>query len=272
MSRQRSGLLRRSRTISQINGIVAAEDDPNVRFGSHAFRLAWDFTKVAQSAVGAADFGFSSLIYAHVVQPTKIGFWLNVPESLSNDDSQLKMIFVGGITEVTDTTQTEETNKENAYYDMDAEGNLTWHPHKLPKGTTQYLCYYSYDSEGNITGRTLSDWAGKGWTWVEADLSGAQFPIGIQYGYTIRVVSLPNSVKRSGTILIDNLQLIYGTNTNDINNPVIETVSERNTNTTLSPSGVTEITKSAVAFEALYNDTYSCRPHQIWMHCICASP
>lgn len=242
---------------SQINGIVAAEDDPNVRFGSHAFRLAWDFTKVAQSAVGAADFGFSSLIYAHVVQPTKIGFWLNVPESLSNDDSQLKMIFVGGITEVTDTTAADKGKPgfENAYYDMDAEGNLTWHPHKLPKGTTQYLCYYSYDSEGNITGRTLSDWAGKGWTWVEADLSGAQFPIGIQYGYTIRVVSLPNSVKRSGTILIDNLQLIYGTNTNDINNPVIETVSERNTNTTLSPSGVTEITKSAVAFEALYNDS-----------------
>lgn len=238
-----------------MNGIISAQEDSNVRFGNYAFKLAWDFSKIDTTQVAAADFGFSSMVYAHVVQPTKLGFWVNVPESLSADESQLKMIFVGGITEVADTSETEKPNLENAYWDMDASGNLTWHPHKLPRGTTQYLLYYSYDSEGNVTGSCLKDWAGKGWTWVEADLSSAQFPIGIQLGYTIRVVSPQNYTKGAGSILIDNLQLIYGTNTNDINKPVIETVTERNSQTTLQPSVSTEIKNGAVAFEVLYNDS-----------------
>ena len=68
---------------SEMNGIVSAEEDSRVRFGDHAMRLAWDFTPVAESTVAAADFGFSSMIYAHVVQPTKLGFWINVPAELS---------------------------------------------------------------------------------------------------------------------------------------------------------------------------------------------
>ena len=167
---------------SEMNGIVSAEEDSRVRFGDHAMRLAWDFTPVAESTVAAADFGFSSMIYAHVVQPTKLGFWINVPAELSEDESQVKMIFVGGITEIADTTESDKASPglENSYWDMDADGKLSWHPHELPRGTTQYLNYYSYDSEGNQTGSMLKDWAGKGWTWVEADLSSAQFPIGIQ--------------------------------------------------------------------------------------------
>lgn len=240
---------------SEMNGIVSADEDSNVRFGSYAMKLAWDFTECKESDVTAADFGFSSMIYAHVVQPTKIGFWLNVPSSLADDESQLKMIFVGGITDVVDTTDTEKENLENAYWDMDATGKLTWHPHKLPKGTTQYLAYHSYDSEGNVTGSQLKDWAGKGWTWVEADLSSAQFPIGIQYGYTIRVVSPQNYTKGTGYILVDNLQLIYGTNTNDINNPVIESMTERNSGTMLSEDGSVEFNSGTLTFEAVYGDS-----------------
>ena len=244
---------------SDVAGLVSSEQDSSVRFGSHALKLAWDFRKISETTVAAADFGFSSMIYAHVVQPTKIGFWVNVPASLSEDMSQLKMIFVGGITEVSDTTASDaqKPNLENAYWDMDASGNLTWHPHELPKGTTQYLLYYSYDSEGNVTGSQLKDWAGKGWTWVEADLSSAQFPIGIQYGYTIRVVSPQNYTKGIGSILIDNLQLIYGTNTNDINNPVIESVSEKTASggSALREGSSTAFSSGSLGFEAVYGDS-----------------
>lgn len=237
------------------NRLVSSTEDSRVRFGNYALQLAWDFTPIAESQVAAADFGFSSLIYAHVVQPTKIGFWINVPADLAGDTSQVKMIFVGGITEISDTTESDEENPglENAYWDMDAEGNLTWHPHELPKGTTQYLNYYSYDSDGNVTGSQLADWAGKGWTWIEADLSGAQFPIGIQYGYTIRIVSPQNYVKNAGSILIDNLQLIYGTNTNDIYNPVVDSVTETSTGTSMSGDGSVFDTGS-LSFEVTYSD------------------
>lgn len=238
---------------SQMNGIVSFSEDSDVRFGNYAFRLAWDFSKVAKSNVGAADFGFSSMVYSHAVQPTKIGFWVNVPSSLSEDESQLKMIFVGGI----DGISSDNKYADKAYWDMDASGNLTWHEGMLPHGTTQYLSYHSYDSEGNISGSELKDWAGKGWTWVEADLSGAQFPIGIQLGYTIRVVSPQNYTKGSGSILIDNLQLIYGTNTNDTNNPVIESVMETGTNTELQKDVTTSLTSGDISIEATYNDSQS---------------
>ena len=237
------------------NCLVSADEDSRVRFGNYALQIAWDFTSIDSTQVAAADFGFSSLVYAHVVQPTKIGFWINVPEERATDESQVKMIFVGGITGISDTTASDAENPglENAYWDMDAEGNLTWHPHELPKGTTQYLNYYSYDSDGNITGSELKDWAGKGWTWIEADLSGAQFPIGIQYGYTIRIVSPQNREKQKGTILVDNLQLIYGTNTNDIHNPVIDTITETSTGTSMTGDGNT-FDRGSLSFEITYSD------------------
>ena len=72
---------------SEKNQLVNAEDNSNVRFGNHAMQLAWDFRNVAESSVAAADFGFSAMIYAHVVQPTKIGFWVNVPTTLEEDTS-----------------------------------------------------------------------------------------------------------------------------------------------------------------------------------------
>lgn len=242
---------------SYVAGLVNSEEEGKVRFGSHALKLAWDFTKVPKDQVAAADFGFSSLIYAHVVQPTKIGFWINVPASLSEDESQVKMIFVGGITNIEDTAEADaqKPGQENAYWDMDADGNLTWHPHKLPKGTTQYLNYYSYDAEGNVTGERLKDWAGDGWTWIEADLSSAQFPIGIQYGYTIRIVSPQNYAKEAGEILIDNLQLIYGTNTNDVNNPVISSVTERSSGTSMSEGELCNFESNDLAFEVAYDDS-----------------
>ena len=240
---------------SEKNQLVSAEDNSDVRFGSYAMQLAWDFRNIDTAQVGAADFGFSSMIYTHVVQPTKIGFWVNVPKELAEDTSQIKMIFVGGITEIADTSSTEAENKENAYYDMDADGKLTWHEHKLPKGTTQYLNYYSHDAEGNVNGSELKDWAGKGWTWIEADLSGARFPIGIQYGYTVRIVSPQNHKKQAGTILIDNLQLIYGTNTNDINNPVISSVVERNSGIDLKSSDKATITSTQPIFDIPMNDS-----------------
>lgn len=237
------------------NRLVRATEDSRVRFGDYALQLAWDFTKVDVTQVGAADFGFTSLVYAHVVQPTKIGFWINVPQELADDTSEVKMIFVGGITGIKDTRESdaEKPGLENAYWEMDAEGNLTWHPNELPQGTTQYLNYYSYDTDGTVSGSQLKDWAGKGWTWVEADLSGAQFPIGIQYGYTIRIVSAQNKVKNVGSILIDNLQLIYGTNTNDVTKPEITGITELNSQTQMTEETAV-IGNGNVSFEVLYSD------------------
>ena len=227
-----------------INGIVSASEDSNVRFGDYAMRIAWDFTKINTTTVAAADFGFSAVVYVEQVQPTKIGMWINVPKNLANDNSVIKGIFVGD--------GKIQDNATLGYYQMNDDGTMTFVEGKNVAGTTSYSQYYSYDTDGNVTGSTLSDWAGKGWIWVETDVSGYQMPIGIQRGYTVRITSPQNCTKGEGYIYMDNLQFIYGTNTNDINNPEIGSVTERTTGKSLE--GNPTFNNGELNFEATFAD------------------
>lgn len=228
------------------NSIVSGDVDQNVRFGQYAFKMGYDFTAVPSTAVAVAEFGFSGDMYINTVQPTKIGVWINVPEDRKNDDSQLKAILKGGAG---------PASLKTAYLTLHEDGTVTYTDNYQLNGTASYVTYYSYDADGNVTGGKLSDWAGKGWTWVEADISHFQMPVDLCRGYTVRITSPQNCTKDKGYIYLDNLQFIYGTNTNDVNKPVIETITERNSQTTLEPSGSTEIKNGAVAFEVLYNDS-----------------
>lgn len=201
------------------NGIVSASEDSNVRFGEYACRLGWDYTKIDKSIVASADFGFSAALHVDLVQPTKLGVWINVPKDLSGDDSVLKAILVGN---------SGVTNSEGlAYSKMQEDGSMELVENQNITGTTTYFQYFSYNSDGSVSGSKLSDWAGKGWTWVEADISSLQMPVGVQRGYSVRITSPQNCTKGKGHIYIDNLQMIYGTNTNDVNNPIIESVVEK---------------------------------------------
>ncbi len=170
--------------------------------------------------------------------------WINVPKNLANDNSVIKGIFVGDGKIKDDATL--------GYYQMNDDGTMTFVEGKNVAGTTSYSQYYSYDTDGNVTGSTLSDWAGKGWIWVETDVSGYQMPIGIQRGYTVRITSPQNCTKGEGYIYMDNLQFIYGTNTNDINNPEIGSVTERTTGKSLE--GNPTFNNGELNFEATFAD------------------
>lgn len=229
------------------NAIVSVTDEAKaVRFGEYAFKMGYDFRNFTESAVAVAEFGFSGDVYINAIQPTKIGMWVNVPEDRANDNSVLKAVLKGGATPAALGT---------AYMTLNDDGTTTYTDGYQLNGTASYVTYRSYDTEGNVSGESLSDWAGKGWTWVEADISHFQMPVDLCRGYTVRITSPQNCTKDKGYIYIDNLQFIYGTNTNDINNPVIDAIIERNTNTTLSDEASTELKNGAVAFEVLYNDS-----------------
>ena len=60
---------------------------------------------------------------------------------------------------------------------------------------------------------------------------------------------------KDADILIDNIQFIYGTNTNDINNPTIESVTETTTNTVLYDGQEPEVTGSSLNFTVNYSDS-----------------
>lgn len=242
------------------SGVVSAAQDERVRFGEKAFKLCFNFKDCSSTATAAADGGFSCDLYVNKVQPTKIGMWVNVPADLKNCPYLLKAIMAGGVT----GTQTAET--DGGYNTLNADGSFTYggfgengEKGQIPQGTTMYTQYYgkSTDAAGNeVVLTTLGDMAGKGWIWVEADIASMQMPIAVYRAYTFRVVKTATmSTLSKGNILVDNVQFIYGTNTNDVTRPVLESVTEKSSNTVLQSKGTTVLKGGNLAFNAVYSDS-----------------
>ena len=261
---QQYGLWVRTATNAAVDfsgsGVVSAEQDGRVRFGEKAFKLCFDFKDVGTTAVGAADAGFSCDLYVNTVQPTKIGMWVNVPEDLKHCPYLLKAIMAGGVTGTT------EAKTDGGYNILNADGSFTYvgcgengQKGQIPKGTTMYTQYYGKDTdaEGNeVVLTTLGDMAGKGWIWVEADISSMQMPIDVYRAYTFRVVKTATvSAKITGNILVDNVQFIYGTNTNDVTRPVLESVTETGSGTVLAGDSSTVLSSGNLTFSAVYSDS-----------------
>lgn len=228
------------------NQVVSADEDENVRFGQYAFKLGYDFTKVDPTVVGAADFGFSGDLLVNTVQPTKIGMWIKVPAACKGDNSVLKAVLKGGAF---------EADLATSYMKFNEDGSISYVDGKQLNGTAAYVQYYSYNTDGTVSGSTLNDWAGKDWTWVEADISAFQMPVDVSRAYTVRVTSAQNCTKSEGYLYIDNLQFIYGTNTNDITRPVLESVTETGSGTVLAGDGSTVLNSGNLTFSAVYSDS-----------------
>lgn len=261
---QQYGLWVRTATNAAVDfsgsGVVSAEQDDRVRFGEKAFKLCFDFKNIGTTAVGAADAGFSCDLYVNTVQPTKIGMWVNVPADLKDCPYLLKAIMAGGVTGTT------EAKTDGGYNILNADGSFTYvgcgengQKGQIPKGTTMYTQYYGKDTdaEGNeVVLTTLGDMAGKGWIWVEADISSMQMPIDVYRAYTFRVVKTATvSAKITGNILVDNVQFIYGTNTNDVTRPVLESVTETGSGTVLAGDSSTVLSSGNLTFSAVYSDS-----------------
>lgn len=239
------------------NRIVSAEEDENVRFGQYAFKLGYDFTNVtAASAVAAADFGFSGDLLVNTIQPTKIGMWVNVPKESAGDTSILKAVLKG------DASKQINNLTATSHITISDDGTTSYYDGEL-NGTTAYVQYYGTVQERDEeTGKlntkiltTLSDLAGRGWVWMEADISSFQMPVDVCRGYTVRVTSPQNCTRRAGYLYIDNLQFIYGTNTNDVTRPVLESVTETSSGTELSSDGSTVLNSGNLTFNAVYSDS-----------------
>ena len=231
------------------NLVVSADEDENVRFGQYAFKIGFNFGGERNLANPmSADFGFSGDMLLNTLQPTKLGLWINVPSSFDGDKTLLKAILKGGAsTESGPLTST-------AHMAINEDGSTSYFDGQLV-GTTSYFQYKSYNADGTVSGSTLSDWAGKGWTWVEADISTLQMPVDMCRAYAIRITSPQNCKKGSGYIYIDNFQFIYGTNTNDVTRPVLESITETGSGTVLAGDGSTVLSSGTLTFSAVYSDS-----------------
>lgn len=232
----------------EYNRVVSADEDENVRFGQYAFKLGYSFTNINPTVVAAADFGFSGDLFINTVQPTKIGMWVNVPADCTCGDSALKAVLKGHASKQTGAFTA------TSHIEINEDGSTSYFDGEL-NGTTAYVQYYSYNADGAVSGSKLGDWAGKGWIWVEADISSFQMPVDVARGYTVRVVSAQNCAKGSGYLYIDNLQFVYGTNTNDITRPVLESVTETGSGTVLAGDSSTVLSSGNLTFSAVYSDS-----------------
>lgn len=231
------------------NLVVSADEDENVRFGQYAFKIGFNFGgKQNLAKPMSADFGFSGDMLLNTLQPTKLGLWINVPSSFDGDKTLLKAILKGGASTESGTLT------PTAHMAINEDGSTSYFDGQLV-GTTSYFQYKSYNADGTVSGSTLSDWAGKGWTWVEADISTLQMPVDMCRAYAIRITSPQNCKKGSGYIYIDNFQFIYGTNTNDVTRPVLESITETGNGTVLDARGTTVLPSGNLSFSAVYSDS-----------------
>ena len=235
--------------LNEGNLVVSADEDENVRFGQYAFKIGFDFggdNNLANPM--SADFGFSGDMLLNTLQPTKLGLWINVPSSFTDDGTQLKAILKGGASKQVGTL----TN--TSHMAINADGSTSYFDGELV-GTTSYFQYKSYNADGTVSGSTLSDWAGKGWMWVEADISTLQMPVDMCRAYAIRITSPQNCKKGAGYIYIDNFQFIYGTNTNDVTRPVLESITETSSGMALAGDGSTVLNSGNLTFNVVYSDS-----------------
>ena len=185
--------------------IVSIDDEEPVRFGSHALKLNYDFTECGAVTEGAI-IGTSDEMPIPG-NPTGIGCWVYAPEGT-------------GITYEGPGTQAGLWLRG---YVLDCVGTVKPYDFTLePKAVL--------DSNGNWTGvQPGSYW--EGWMYCEADLTAMTGPFSIQQGNTLRLMFVAGTgmgTRTAGAIYFDNLQFVYGTNVDDVDNPVVDSITVNN--------------------------------------------
>lgn len=175
--------------------IVDKTDGAPVRFGNHSLKLNYDFTNNNGSTddsvaiwTDGACLGFSSSTEQIPGSPTAVGMYVYAPEGTANLWLRIRV--------------------------------------KDGTGTVQNLNFEPQKSEDGLKG---IHWTG--WKYVEASLDGLKGPFSLIGGETIRPMylngygnktnegeSLPKS-QCKGSLYVDNLQFVYGSNSADTDNP-----------------------------------------------------
>ena len=182
--------------------IVSIDDDEPVRFGSKSLKMNYDFTKCGTATDGAYIGPKVKMDIPGV--PTGIGVWVYAPEGVGVEykgDGSPAGFWLRG-------------------YARDVNGGLITLDYTLePKACK--------DDNGNWSGVQPGVYW-EGWKYLEADLTGKAAPFYVQAGMTLRLMYVPGidmGSKTAGSIYFDNLQFVYGTNVDDIDAPVVDSIT-----------------------------------------------
>lgn len=212
--------------------VIDLDSGEPVRFGSHSLRLDYDFSN-GITATDGVYLGFTENGKEIEGNPTGIGMWVYAPEGTPN----------------------------------------LWVRIELDDGSNS-LVRLNFTEEAKISDNQMGgiDWSG--WKYVEASFpENMRGPFKMRKGQTIRIMYVPGTkqgyytkgetkadgsydmvevpeAQRKGSLYIDNLQFVYGANKDDIDNPVIDSITA---NDTEIKNGMT-IDTNTINFKSLYSD------------------
>ena len=212
--------------------VIDLDSGEPVRFGSHALKVNYDFSDVG-AATDGVTIGFTEAGKPIEGNPTGIGMWVYAPEGTPN----------------------------------------LWVRIELDDGSNS-LVRLNFTEEAKISEGKMNgiDWSG--WKYVEASFpENMRGPFKMRKGQAIRIMYVPGTqqgfytrgetkedgtydmvevpkAQRKGSLYIDNLQFVYGANKDDIDNPVIDSITA---NDTEIKNGMT-IDTNTINFKSLYSD------------------
>ncbi len=179
--------------------IVSIDDGEPVRFGAKAMKLNFDFSQCGAVTEGAC-IGTTDNVTVEGV-PTGLGVWVYAPEGV-------------GI-------------KWNG---NGTNSGLWLRAYALNKdGGTVELNYTLEPKDATLENQPGIYW--EGWKYCEATLKESDAPFTLLKSQTFRLMFVAGTKMvepRVGAIYFDNFQFVYGTNTDDIDNPQVDSITLNN--------------------------------------------
>ncbi len=216
-----------------------------VRLGSHSLKINYDFTNQGEDKIDGVCIGAYSPTSSMEGTPTAIGLWLYAPEGTPNFWFRIR-VWDAGANNGKGAVQTLNFTVRGDSKPADGVGGINW----------------------------------QGWKYCEAQLSGVG-PFSLLGGECVRLMNCVNysqngnktvtggtnadgtlayktvaRADRKGYVYIDNVQFVYGSNTQDTDNPVIDsmTVGNATTGETKEIGTDTTITTNDIVLQANFHD------------------
>lgn len=195
----------------ELSLVDVSDDEEHVRFGSKALKIDYDFTQISGTEGAGVGYTFNQEIEG---TPTAVGMWVYAPEGTPNLWLRIRV--------------------------NDADGqvqNLDFTPEISSKCNEAVKAKKDWD--GDLSALGGINW--EGWQYVEAPLTDKEgnplkAPFTLRSGEVIRVMCVPGTgmgyyqndgtyvgdAERKGSIYVDNVRFVYGTNVDDLDAPQAE--------------------------------------------------
>ena len=206
---------------------VDVDSGEPVRFGNQSLKINYDFRNI--NGIEGACVGFAQQSQEIPGNPTGIGLWYYNPEGGRN--FWLRIRLLDGMNNILTLDFTKQREGVNWFGWKYVECDLTKHqgPFKLLGGETIRVMhtYGAYDGMGNY-------------------LAGTVTPDGPDSNSTFL-----GQATCQGAVYVDNLQFVYGANIDDVDNPIIDSMSINNEDLV---DGKTVVNTSDISLNAYVSD------------------